>query len=178
MASTFPEGMATVSGPVLADLVHGFLPAGRPEVDMMSYDGHSDVMRVVVDTNVLVEGLSRKGTCGRVVDAWVDRKFVPCVSTALAFEYEAVLRRHGSSEKVEDRCRAMQALLARAEFVPVVFSYRPSSPDPSDDFVIDCVMNARAGLVTSNIRHFERASAALGFALWKPTALLAELGEE
>ncbi len=135
-------------------------------------------MRVVVDTNVLVEGLSRKGTCGRVIDAWVDRKFVPCVSTALAFEYEAVLLRHGSGETAGERSRALQALLARAEFVPVVFSYRPSSPDPSDDFVIDCVMNARAGLVTSNTRHFEQASAALGFSLWKPAGLLAELGEE
>jgi predicted nucleic acid-binding protein len=135
-------------------------------------------MRVVVDTDVLVEGLSRKGTCGRVVDAWVARRFTPCVSTALAFEYEAVLRRHGRRETADDRARALQALLARAEFVPVVFGYRPASPDPGDDFIVDCVMNAGAALVTSNLRHFKDASTALGFHLWRPAELLDRLGEE
>ncbi len=50
-------------------------------------------MRAVVDTNVLVEGLEKMGPCGQVIDLWVARQFVPCVSTALALEYEAVLTR-------------------------------------------------------------------------------------
>jgi putative PIN family toxin of toxin-antitoxin system len=143
----------------------------------VSQKGYYDVMRVVVDTNVLVEGLNRKGTCGRIVDAWAERLLVPCVSTTLALEYEAVLSRHGEEKTTRDRLRALQALLSRAEFVPVVFSYRPCSLDPSDDFVIDCAMNARAGLVTSNTRDFKSASAELGFVLWSPEQLAAELTE-
>jgi predicted nucleic acid-binding protein len=50
------------------------------------------VIRAVVDTNVLFEGLTRLGTGAEVIDAWVDRRFQPCVSTALALEYQDVLR--------------------------------------------------------------------------------------
>lgn len=44
--------------------------------------------RAVIDTNVLLEGITRKADAGRVIDAWANRRFVPCVSTALALEYE------------------------------------------------------------------------------------------
>ncbi len=135
-------------------------------------------MRLVIDTNVLVEGLSRKGVCGRVVDLWAARRFIPCVSTTLAFEYEDVLTRRGSEEKIERLRRALQALLRRAEFVPVVFSYRPTSPDPGDDFVIDCAMNGRAGIVTSNTRDFRDASKDLGFVLMTPTEFVSVMKEK
>ena len=130
-----------------------------------------------MDTNVLVEGLSRKGACGRVVDLWVEGRFIPCVSTALALEYEAVLTR-GTSPRRRDRIRrALQALLQWAEFVPIVFTYRPQSTDPGDDFVIDCTMNANACIVTSNVRHFRQAAERLKFVLMTPAELVSALQE-
>lgn len=51
------------------------------------------MVRAVIDSNVLLEGITRKGEAGRVIDAWAGRGFVPCASTALALEYEAVLLR-------------------------------------------------------------------------------------
>ena len=49
------------------------------------------VVRAVIDTNVLFEGLTRTGAAASVVDAWVSRRFQPCISTALALEYQEVL---------------------------------------------------------------------------------------
>jgi len=135
-------------------------------------------MRAVIDTNVLFEGLGRKGPCGMVVDRWVDRTFTPCVSTALALEYEEVLTRNRPEAQQERMRKVLQVLLIRAHFVPVLFTYRPQSPDPEDDMVIDCVMNGRAMLVTSNVRHFMAASRSLGFTLLKPKEFLAALKEE
>ena len=135
-------------------------------------------MRVVVDTNVLFEGLTRKGDAGRVVDLWVAGRIVPCVSTALALEYEAVLTRGRSGVGQQKIRRALQALLSRAEFVPVSYTYRPQSPDPGDDHVIDCVMNGRAALVTSNVRDFRAPAEALGFTVLTPHDLLARVEEE
>jgi predicted nucleic acid-binding protein len=57
----------------------------------------------------------------------------------------------------------LNALLNKAEFVPIRYSWRPSVPDPDDDRVVDCVMNAGAMLVTHNARDFVRASHTLGF---------------
>ena len=46
------------------------------------------MLRAVIDTNILFEGLTRVGACSEVVDAWDGLEFVPCVSTALALEYD------------------------------------------------------------------------------------------
>jgi putative PIN family toxin of toxin-antitoxin system len=134
-------------------------------------------MRAVIDTNVLFEGLGMRGPCGQVLDRWVDRKFTPCVSTALALEYEEVLTRDKPERQQERMRKVLQALLIRAAFVPVVFSYRPQSPDPEDDMVIDCVMNGRAVLVTSNVRHFRTASRNLGFTTYTPEEFVTALDE-
>ncbi len=135
-------------------------------------------MRAVVDTNVLLEGLNRRGVAGAVMDLWVAGRFTVCVSTALALEYEDVLTRHGGTDRVARVRMALQALLSRAEFVPVAFSYRPSSKDPGDDMVIDCAMNGRAAIVTSNTKDFREASERFGFGLYTPKGFLAALEEE
>ncbi|NOZ02903.1 MAG: PIN domain-containing protein [Deltaproteobacteria bacterium] len=135
-------------------------------------------MKAVIDTNVLVEGLTRLGTCGAIVDAWASGRFVPCVSTALALEYEAVLTRGRTSRNRKTARMALQALFKRAVFVPILFSYRPQSPDPGDDMIVDCVMNAGAGVVTSNTRDFRVAAQRLGFALMSPREFMARIEEE
>lgn len=108
------------------------------------------MLRAVVDTNVLVEGLTLRGESGRVVEAWRDTRFLPCVSTALALEYEEVLLRRFPVARHGDVQAALQALLDRSEYVPVYFKVRPLSPDPDDDFVLECALNAQAGLISRN----------------------------
>jgi len=66
-------------------------------------------------------------------------------------------------------------MLARAEFVPVYFSWRPTSPDPGDDHVIDCAMNAGAPVVTSNVRDFQSAQQSLGLQVITPAEFAAQL---
>ena len=116
------------------------------------------MIRAVIDTNILFEGLSNRGPCGKVLDAWVARRFVPCVSTALALEYEEVLANKFSALRRESVLAALQARLTRAEYVPIISRVRPMSPDPDDDFVIECAYNAGALLVTHNTREFERVA--------------------
>jgi predicted nucleic acid-binding protein len=132
-------------------------------------------MRAVVDTNVLVGGLARTGVDGQIVDGWVAGDFAPCVSTALALEYEEVLLRKVATARRDEIRKVLQALLRRAEFTPIRFSYRPASPDPDDDHVIDCAMNAGAPVVTSNVRDFASAGEQLGFEVLKPAEFLSIL---
>lgn len=111
------------------------------------------------------------------MDAWVERRFRPCVSTALALEYEEVLVRKLGEARRESGLRALQALLVRSEYVPVRFTYRPTSPDPDDDLVVDCV-NSGAILVTDNVRHFRAPSRELGFRLLQAAEFIDLLEEE
>lgn len=126
-------------------------------------------MRAVVDTNIIFEGLTRKGACAQVMDAWVERMFTPCVSTSLALEYEAVLSRKLKPDKADLALMALQALLYRSEYVPIFFRYRPTSPDPGDDMVVECVLNSQSVLVTNNLKDFRQPAREFGFAALNPS---------
>lgn len=135
------------------------------------------MLRAVVDTNVVFEGLTRLGPAATVIDAWADRRFRPCISTALALEYQDVLARKLRPSRGESALMALQALLVRGEYVPIYYTYRPASRDPGDDFIVDCVLNSRALLVTSNIRDFSEASRHLGFKVLLPSDFVLLLEE-
>lgn len=131
-------------------------------------------LRVVLDTNVLFEGLTKQGgACGLIIEAWYAGVLTVCVSTALAYEYEDVFARKLSTA----RWQALQPILGRlldthVEFINIYFSWRPSSPDPGDDSVIDCAMNARASVITANVRDFERAQHILGLQILAPVEFI------
>lgn len=132
--------------------------------------------KVVIDTNVLFEGLTQQGgASGYLIEAWLSDLLETRVSNALAYEYTDVLSRKLS----ENRWKALQpvvgTLLRKAQFVVVYFSWRPISPDQADDHVIDCAMNAGAAVITSNVRHFRNAQQSLGLEVLTPLELVIRL---
>lgn len=135
-------------------------------------------IRAVVDTNVLFEGLTRQGgASGLIVDAWMADLFCPCVSNALAYEYVDVLSRKLSIERWRKIKPVLGALLLKAEFTSIYFRWRPSSPDPADEHLIDCAMNAGAILVTSNIKDFRLAQSSLGLSVLRPVDFIGILAK-
>jgi predicted nucleic acid-binding protein len=136
-------------------------------------------LRIVVDTNVVFEGLTKQGSAaGYVVEAWLSGLLAVHVSDALGYEYVDVLSRKLSQKRWPVIKPVLGRLLAQAQFVTVYFSWRPISPDKADDKVIDCAMNAGAVVVTSNVRHFRKAIESLGLGVTTPLALVLRLVEE
>lgn len=58
------------------------------------------------------------------------------------------------------------------------FTYRPASPDPKHDLVVDCVLNCQALLVTDNERDFRGPSRELGFTVLRPARFLKLLEDD
>ena len=117
-------------------------------------------MRIVVDTNVVFEGLTQSaGSARTLVDLWLagDERFEPCVSNALAYEYADVLSRKLAEERWRTVRPQLRRLLQEVTFIVPYFSWRPSSNDPGDEHVIECALNAWAALVTFNLRDFRTA---------------------
>ena len=134
--------------------------------------------RCVIDTNVLFEGLTQKGgAAGLLIDAWLGRTLDVCVSNALAYEYAEVLSRQLSPHRWQQMRPVLETLLDRARFVTIYYSWRPISPDPGDDHIIDCAMNAGATVITSNLRDFQSASIALGLRVLTPVEAILHLLE-
>ena len=134
------------------------------------------LLRVVVDTNVVLEGLTKKGgASGLIIDAWLAGLMVVCVSNALAYEYDDVLSRKLSEERWSKLQPVLGQLLNVAQYTNIYFSWRPTSPDAGDDLVIDCAMNAGAIVVTSNIRDFRSAKESLGLQVLTPVQFVSTL---
>jgi len=139
----------------------------------------SGVPRVVIDTNVLFEGLTQQGgAAGLVIDAWLANLITVCVSNAVAYEYVDVLSRKLSEKRWQEIHRVLGTLLTNVRFVTVYYSWRPSSPDKGDEHIIDCAMNAGAAVITGNTRHFQKAQLFLGLEVMTPVELVVRLAEE
>jgi len=136
------------------------------------------MLQAVIDTNVVFEGVTIQGSApGLIVEAWLSQVFVACVSNALAYEYTDVLARKLAPARWRRLQPIVGTLLAQARFVPVYFSWRPMSPDPGDDHVIDCAMNAGVSVVTANVRDFRLAQQTLGLVVLTPVDFVTRLAQ-
>jgi predicted nucleic acid-binding protein len=136
------------------------------------------MLQAVIDTNVVFEGVTTQGSApGLIVEAWLNQLFVACVSNALAYEYTDVLARKLAPRRWRQLQPVVGMLLARARFVPVYFSWWPMSPDPGDDHVIDCAMNAGVPVVTANVQDFCLAQETLGLVVLPPVDFVTRLAQ-
>jgi predicted nucleic acid-binding protein len=136
------------------------------------------MLQAVIDTNVVFEGVTTQGSApGLIVEAWLNQLFVACVSNALAYEYTDVLARKLAPRRWRQLQPVVGMLLARARFVPVYFSWRPMSPDPGDDHVIDCAINAGVPVVTANVQDFCLAQETLGLVVLPPVDFVTRLAQ-
>jgi predicted nucleic acid-binding protein len=134
------------------------------------------LLRVVIDTNVVFEGLTKQGgASGLIIDAWLAGLMVVCVSNALAYEYDDALSRKLSEARWITVQPVLGKLIDIAQYTNIYFSWRPTSPDAGDDLVIDCAMNAGAIVVTSNIRDFRSAKESLGIQIMTPVQFVTAL---
>jgi putative PIN family toxin of toxin-antitoxin system len=138
----------------------------------------NDPFDVVIDTNVVFEGLTKRDSGpGLVITAWFLGEIQVHVSNTLVYEYYDVLSRKLSTvgwSRVES---ILSDMLAQAIEVRVYYTWRPNSPDPADEHLVDCAINAAAAIVTSNVRHFEMARRELGLQVMTPVELLTRLSE-
>lgn len=82
----------------------------------------SSLPRVLVDTNVLFEGLTKQGgAAGLIVDAWLTGWIVVCVSNARACEYEDVLSRKLSAVRWQEIPQVLALLIEEVQFIDIYF---------------------------------------------------------
>jgi putative PIN family toxin of toxin-antitoxin system len=138
-------------------------------------------MRVVLDTSVLVAGLrSQLGASNLVLAAVAEKRCVPLVTTAIFFEYEAVLLRPehqlASGMDTHDVEGFLAAFASAAEPVELNFLWRPQLRDPADELMLEAAVNGKAdAIVTHNVRDFHAATARFGVRTITPAEYLKEL---
>ncbi len=139
------------------------------------------MLRVVLDTSVLVAGLrSKQGASNALLVLVAEQEVKPLVTTPLFLEYEEVLLRAehrlvtGMSEA--DVASFLAALASASEGVEVHFQWRLQLSDPADEIVLEAAINGHAdALVTHNIADFAEAARRFGLRVVAPGNILKEL---
>lgn len=115
------------------------------------------MIRVVVDTNVLVSALnSSTGNEALLPDAIRLRLLSPCFSNEILEDYKEVLQRPKFGFEIDEIQSLLDLVRERGELIRPT-RIAPTSPDPDDDKFIACAKSAKAEfLVTGNKRHYHQ----------------------
>ena len=119
------------------------------------------MLRVVLDANVFISGLlSEYGPPGRILDAWLEGRFLIFVSVQIINEIQRVLGYPRLSNRL-DPGLADQLIENLAEYCEITepkLTLDVLVKDPSDNIYLACAVEARAdSLVTGNLKHYQEA---------------------
>ena len=122
------------------------------------------MIRVVIDTNILVSSLLASGSPKAVLNLAYNQVFAWCVSDAVLKEYETVLAYPRLNIDQSDRRRTMTEIRKISQIVRPTIELEEAS-DETDNRFLECAQAAKANyLVTGNLRHFPK--------VWKYTKVV------
>jgi putative PIN family toxin of toxin-antitoxin system len=127
-------------------------------------------VKLILDTNVLVSGISFAGVPGRLLEAWRDRRTQLVVSPDILDEYQRVGEELAARyPTIEDSFDDIFALIAvEAELVAAPDLPEPVSEDPADDKFLACALVSGTQVVVSGDKHLLRVSGWGGISVLTP----------
>jgi hypothetical protein len=117
--------------------------------------GTQKVVRVVIDTNVVISALLFGGTPGRLIPLWKSGAINPLATAEMVDEYIRVMT-YPKFKLSEEEIQYLLNFEILPYFDAITVKQR-SSPiiekDPSDDKFILCAVSGRANVIISGYRH-------------------------
>jgi predicted nucleic acid-binding protein len=118
------------------------------------------MMRIVVDTNVLLGACLGTRAANAVLAACLRGRCVPLIGNALFKEYEDVFERSDLFKNCKlsrgERDELLDAFFACCEWTRVYYLWRPNLPDEADNHPVELAVAGGAEfIVTRNLRHLQ-----------------------
>jgi putative PIN family toxin of toxin-antitoxin system len=108
------------------------------------------IIRVVLDTNVLISALLFKGELSRIVGLWQKGKIIPVISKETFDELKTVLEYPKFSlSRAEIKSLIKHDILPFFEVVHVSKHVKGACRDPGDDKFISCAISASADWIVT-----------------------------
>lgn len=115
------------------------------------------MLRVVVDTNVLVSALLKPDSLPELILSLImEGEIILCVSEPIFTEYEAVLAREKFKKLDQRKVKAfLSRLKSQALWASPKIRLQVAKGDPEDNKFLECAEEAKADFfITGNIKHF------------------------
>lgn len=115
---------------------------------------HTDSMKVVLDTNCILQIVFPKSSYREVWEALFAQKYSICISNEIIMEYREIIERRFGDAQFADV--VVEAILSCPNVERVNPSYRFNliTLDPDDNKFVDCAITAGATYIVSNDHHF------------------------
>lgn len=108
---------------------------------------------VVIDTNCLVQIISKRSPYRPIWDAFLEKRFTLCVSNEILEEYQEVIEKNTTAE-IAENIVLLIFNQRNVRYVDPHFRLRLIAADPDDDKFVDCAFAAGADLIVSEDSHF------------------------
>ena len=111
------------------------------------------MLRIVLDTNVLVASISQKSPFHWVWKAFIEGKYQLCITTDILDEYAEIIERYFS---VIDAENTLAQIMLGHNIIQIVryYEWNAIEQDPDDDKFFDCAVAANAHYIVSEDKHF------------------------
>ena len=111
-------------------------------------------MRVVLDTNCLIQSIPQRSPYRVVWDSFVSGKNILCVSNEIIEEYTEILQRLTDEKTASVVIRAIIEN-PYVEFITPYYQFHLITSDPDDNKFVDCAIAASARFIVTNDRHYD-----------------------
>lgn len=106
-------------------------------------------MRIVLDTNCLIQSIPRKSPYRKVWDSIISGKNILCVSNEIIEEYAEILQRLTDQRTANIVIRAIVEN-PHVEFFSPCYRFNLIQNDPDDNKFVDCAITASARFIVTN----------------------------
>jgi len=111
-------------------------------------------MRIVLDTNSLIQSISPKSTYHEVWQSVLTGRNTLCVSNEILEEYAEILNRL-AGKKTADLVLNSIIECKNVVFLTPYYHFNLISADPDDNKFVDCAIQANARYIVTNDHHYD-----------------------
>ncbi len=112
-------------------------------------------MKVVLDTNCLLQIVFPRSSYKEVWDAFLAQEYTICLTSEIMLEYREILERRFGSAQFAEEVMELIDILPNVERVTPAYRFNLITADPDDNKFVDCAITAGATYIVSNDHHFD-----------------------
>jgi putative PIN family toxin of toxin-antitoxin system len=107
------------------------------------------VLRIVLDTNVIISAIIRNGEPRKLLEFGINGKYRILMSREILNEFSEVLQRPKFKTTVDEVTNIISALVKSSENVTIKSNLKVIASDPDDDIMINTAYDGKADYIVS-----------------------------